>query len=517
MEKYTYWANREEHIYLLLGHRLKYLHDEMQLIEKYLKDYEESSLKAIENAIKPLATSEERGKLIGASAILSHLMTHRYVFIVDGLRKLMSSKQYRDSQENVKSALDLTNEAEKNGKINGYKWPNEDDLFMSHTAILHMQEIYGFTARQFYKGLTIETSFGGVLKASHCANIGQAALTREYYYMAVEWLEFVLELLNEDETDNSISKDEVEPLLETVIKIHNDVNHLGETMSHEQFSNTYADVTYRNQPSKERIKGRHLNYALHGKTYGNGSDWDANNIALCSGQEFQPIEIRSKMKCFFERQLHPYFILNPLKVEQLSEYPLILQLYDVLNSKDIEEHYDVRRPFMQIAGFLNVTDVRLVTRYRTAAGGSLPSVPFTERIHKKSEMLTGLALGKEYDGLLVAEYTYGRYYSPHKDPLSASQTVNDIDIAGERLATLLYYLHEPEIGGYTPFTEVGIAGKPVKGSAVFWFNMHRNGTIKEGITHSACPVVHGHKIVFNQRIQYFQNFQKFGCSLNQLD
>ncbi|ODM92555.1 Prolyl 4-hydroxylase subunit alpha-1 [Orchesella cincta] len=493
MEKFVYWANRDEHIYYTMKHRLKHLQKEVELIEQYLKDYEESSLKAIQNAIKPLETSEERGKIIGSSAVLSHLMTHRYVFMVDKLRKLLSSKEYQDSQEYVESVLDLMKEGEENFKFYDYKWPNDDDLFMSYTAILHMQEIYGFTARQFYKGLTIETSFGGVLKASHCASIGQAALSREYYYMAIEWLEFVLELLNEDETDDSISIKEVDAMLDNAIQVHNDVVELDKNMTYQQIFNTYANFTYRGQPATERKNnGRRVHYARKAKTYGNGSDSEANNLALCSGEEFQPMEIRSKMKCFFERKLHPYFILNPVKVEQLSEYPYIVQMYDVLNSKDIEEHYEVRRPFMQLAGVVGITDVRLLTKYRTSASGSLPKNPFTDRIHKKSEMLTGLTLETDSEGLQVGEYTYGRYFGPHKDPLNNSKLVDNI--AGERLATLLYYLHEPEIGGFTPFTEVGIAVKPLKGSAVFWFNMYRNGTAREDITHSACPVVHGHKI-----------------------
>ncbi|CAL8090460.1 unnamed protein product [Orchesella dallaii] len=352
-------------------------------------------------------------------------------------------------------ALDLTEKGEEYGRIYNYKWPNEDDLHMSHISILHMQEIYGFSPWQFHKGLTIQSSFGGVLKALHCANIAQAALSLGYYYMAIEWLEFTHELLSEDETDDSISIEKVEKLLDEAVKTHNDLFTEVENFTYEMISNTYTEPTYVGHPANERLTGRQKLYSLKSRKYGNGSDWEMNNIALCSGKEFQPIEIRSKMKCYLERKRHPYFILNPVKVEQLSEHPYIVQMYDVLGNKTIEEHYNVRRGFMKLSEVTGSDDLKARLKHRTSASGSLPDCELSDRINKKSEMLTGLLLDDTtLEGLQVAEYTYGRFYSPHVDP----------DI-------LSFKLHEPDVGGFTPFTEVGIATPPILGSAVFWYDM----------------------------------------------
>ena len=51
-----------------------------------------------------------------------------------------------------------------------------------------------------------------------------------------------------------------------------------------------------------------------------------------------------------------------------------------------------------------------------------------------------------------------------------------------------------EMGGLTAFPLAGIAAKPIKGSAVFWYNLKRNGDVDENTCHCACPVVLGHKI-----------------------
>jgi len=48
-------------------------------------------------------------------------------------------------------------------------------------------------------------------------------------------------------------------------------------------------------------------------------------------------------------------------------------------------------------------------------------------------------------------------------------------------------------GGSTVFPRLGIAAHPVKGSAVFWYNLLKNGERNTLMLHGACPVVFGNK------------------------
>ncbi|CAG7715014.1 unnamed protein product, partial [Allacma fusca] len=41
----------------------------------------------------------------------------------------------------------------------------------------------------------------------------------------------------------------------------------------------------------------------------------------------------------------------------------------------------------------------------------------------------------------------------------------------------MYYLHSPVLGGRTAFPKIGVAANPIKGSAVFWYNIEKDGTI----------------------------------------
>ena len=56
-----------------------------------------------------------------------------------------------------------------------------------------------------------------------------------------------------------------------------------------------------------------------------------------------------------------------------------------------------------------------------------------------------------------------------------------------------FQLVQPEVGGATAFTNAGIAAKPIQGSAVFWYNIFKDGTTDYSTYHGGCPVVLGTK------------------------
>lgn len=84
------------------------------------------------------------------------------------------------------------------------------------------------------------TSSGEVLNAAHCATIGQNALLLGYYYMAIEWLQFTLKLLKENELDNSISAEFVTHMLDMAVHtviIYSIVAIISSNMSNFMFKN----------------------------------------------------------------------------------------------------------------------------------------------------------------------------------------------------------------------------------------------------------------------------------------
>ena len=49
-------------------------------------------------------------------------------------------------------------------------------------------------------------------------------------------------------------------------------------------------------------------------------------------------------------------------------------------------------------------------------------------------------------------------------------------------------MKKPNMGGGTIFLDLGIQAKPVKNSAVFWYNYLPNGISDDDTNHAACPV-----------------------------
>ncbi|XP_023229578.1 prolyl 4-hydroxylase subunit alpha-1-like [Centruroides sculpturatus] len=69
---------------------------------------------------------------------------------------------------------------------------------------------------------------------------------------------------------------------------------------------------------------------------------------------------------------------------------------------------------------------------------------------------------------------------------------------GNRIATWLNYMSDVEAGGGTVFPQIGVAMWPKKGSAAFWYNLHKNGEGDMLTRHAACPVLAGSKWVSNK-------------------
>lgn len=74
------------------------------------------------------------------------------------------------------------------------------------------------------------------------------------------------------------------------------------------------------------------------------------------------------------------------------------------------------------------------------------------------------------EGLQVLRYPPGAQYRPHYDYFDPSQpgTATILKRGGQRVATLIMYLFEPEAGGGTIFPDVDVLVAPKRGNAVFF-------------------------------------------------
>ncbi|KAM7268824.1 hypothetical protein ACFE04_010990 [Oxalis oulophora] len=112
------------------------------------------------------------------------------------------------------------------------------------------------------------------------------------------------------------------------------------------------------------------------------------------------------------------------------------------------------------------------------------------------------------ESIQILHYEHGQKYEPHYDYFH--DKVN-LQLGGHRIATVLMYLSDVEMGGETIFPEsegnllqpkddtwsdcakVGYAVKPRKGDALLFFSLHLNATTDPKSLHGSCPVIKGEK------------------------
>ena len=79
-----------------------------------------------------------------------------------------------------------------------------------------------------------------------------------------------------------------------------------------------------------------------------------------------------------------------------------------------------------------------------------------------------------------------------------------------RVATMMFYLSSL-VGGFTAFPNLGVATRPRKGTAVFWYSLDVEGVPREDSLHGACPTALGIKWVSNKWIREGAQINRRPC------
>ena len=100
---------------------------------------------------------------------------------------------------------------------------------------------------------------------------------------------------------------------------------------------------------------------------------------------------------------------------------------------------------------------------------------------------------KNAEGLQVLRYLKGAQYLPHHDYFDPLQAGTPALLArgGQRVATLIMYLAEPEAGGATVFPDLDLQVAPKRGQAVFF--SYPEPLPSSLLLHGGAPVVAGEK------------------------
>lgn len=118
--------------------------------------------------------------------------------------------------------------------------------------------------------------------------------------------------------------------------------------------------------------------------------------------------------------------------------------------------------------------------------------PLCARIEKRISRLLRWPV-ESGEGLQILQYGPGAEYKPHHDYFDAQQPdlASILASGGQRVGTLIMYLHDTRRGGATIFPDAGLEIAPIKGNAVFFSYAQPDPSTRS--LHGGAPVLEGEK------------------------
>ncbi|XP_013779924.1 prolyl 4-hydroxylase subunit alpha-2-like [Limulus polyphemus] len=374
--------------------------------------------------------------------------------------------------------------------------PQESDLHGAANALLLLQETYKLNMSAMVRGFL--QSNGPIspfqaeeqLTARDCLYLGKNSFNQGHYDNAIDWFKTALTKA-EDEHNITVSREEIQAFLDIAVYAHNEI-------------------------LKER-KDISIMPVIFFKHY--------FLFSPLGPFQLRPLEWEKNLRCRYFKGYHPYLLLQPIKLEEKSKKPYIAQLYDVISDKEIRKMQNLSMPYLQRSTHYGYSGFYEASQKRTSANTWLAEDqdPLAERLDNRLKMITGMASRYrhyEAEAYQIANYGIGGHYVPHQDFIQSIKDnlfqLDDFEArAGDRIATWMFYLSDVEAGGATVFPYVGAVVRPKKGSAVFWWNLKRNGEGDAMTYHGACPVLRGSKWVSNKWFRVNAQMFRKPCSLNE--
>jgi len=388
--------------------------------------------------------------------------------------------------------------------------PKEKDLHGAAQALIRLQDVYELDISELAEGRIGPRGTAARLSAQDCLFIGKHCFNGGLLSRSIEWFEESYHLAGE-EGNATVSQEQVRQFLDHAAKEHDE-----RVMKGEQGGNLYPRPVYQEAPLEQRhkmVSSRSVKVARNSSDLNKFDQVDdsANFGALCRGEE---VRVGAKLTCRLDHRNHPFLYLQPVQVEMIHDSPEILLFHNIVAPSELEEIKRLGNPLLarsQVMGGRGGSNE--VSSTRTSKTGWLDdqSSPVVNRLGRRIAMVTGLHTETAKDDaemLQVANYMNGGHYSPHFDYVMKDKDpdhmiylpYSDLYI-GDRIATWMFYLNQVGEGGRTVFPRIGAGVKPEAGAAVFWYNLHEDGSPNRLTLHGACPVLYGTKWVANKWIR----------------
>jgi prolyl 4-hydroxylase len=184
-----------------------------------------------------------------------------------------------------------------------------------------------------------------------------------------------------------------------------------------------------------------------------------------------------------------------VKVLQQVQKPELCVFNNLLSAAECEALVEAAKPRLLRSRTIDTqTGGEALNRDRTSDGMFFTRAEnaIVQRVEMRVSRLLRWPL-QNFEGMQVLRYRSGAQYKPHYDYFDPQEPATPALLArgGQRVATLIMYLQEPERGGATIFPDASISVPPLRGSAVFFSYAQAHPASLS--LHGGEPVVAGEK------------------------
>ncbi|KAK3860846.1 hypothetical protein Pcinc_033135 [Petrolisthes cinctipes] len=386
--------------------------------------------------------------------------------------------------------------------------PTESDLRGAALALIRLQKVYRIPVGSFMAGHLANNTTSVKLHLEDCLRIAKASYEDQGYSYSITWFHYCHYLAAAAATTTT-----------TTTNTHPSTT-----------TTTTTDITtYIRRAEKEhndRFQDDNENFFQERvRSYGGWRVLQESSIGpVCRGEQVTA-PVSGSLSCYVSHRGSPHLLLRPLQYEQLHTDPEIIHFHNVLSQAEMQLlrniSHDELGQAMVISedGFSNKVQIQVRVSHTSWLNST--DHPLIPRLNARFSHITGLdmqpgeGLRKAAEGLQVQNYCVGGHYRSHLDLIYKSgreeevrqKTIMQVSkclpvfkpgcsplyLPGDRIATFMVYLSDVSAGGRTGFPKAGVSVVPEAGSAVFWYNLKRNGEVNWNTQHCGCPVLLGNK------------------------
>ncbi|XP_046673033.1 prolyl 4-hydroxylase subunit alpha-2-like isoform X4 [Homalodisca vitripennis] len=379
-------------------------------------------------------------------------------------------------------------------------------------GLTRLQKVYELDTDQLSDGWVANSQAFSKLNAADCVEVAQFLSQRHEFVLATTWLRAAQRRVNQ-ENDTTVSQNQLASMLYTYSTLAMcEQADLSPGLHHSLLS---YDPSY--TPDADTAKLFRFTLDQNCSWYDSTLKWDKTDMAeenhkkfntMCRGEPKGP----KGLKCHYVHYHRPELLLAPFKLEEILISPPIVLVHQAISESEIEDLKNASLNKLSDCQTMHNATLSKTSTYRTCDKGWVDdsATPTAARITRRIGQLANLGMTHS-EQHQVACYGLGGEYKLHKDALQGT-SLSETNRQGQRIATVMLYLNNVTRGGYTVFPLLKVAVAPIKGSAVYWYNILHDSKDDDRSLHGGCPVLLGSKWVLNKWIREGgQEFQSLHC------